>query len=94
VRLRSELAKLYLLQGKSPANFTRSRPQVSRLRFGALCQSRFGVFKCELDAQTASVLRQQMQKSAFCRQISSSPRPNRANIVALRFSALISRREI
>jgi len=52
------------LQGKSFANFTRSRPQVSRLRFGTLCQSRFGVFLCELDAQTASVLSPQTQKLA------------------------------
>jgi len=44
-------------------------------------------FKCELDTTTASILRPQTPEPAFCHQI-------RANIAALRFSALISRREI
>nr|WP_314390323.1 hypothetical protein [uncultured Campylobacter sp.] len=43
-----------------PVRVRKSRAYV----FGALCQSRFGVFLCELDAQTASVLSPQTQKPA------------------------------
>ena len=78
------------LQGKSPADLSVRVRKSRAYVFGELCQSRFGVFYASLTPKPSPFYARKCQNPRFAVIF----RLGRADIAALRFSALISRREI
>jgi len=84
------LVKLYIFARKIACGFYPFASASLAPAFLASFAKIASAFFYELDAQTASVLRPQMRKTRFAIKFRLGRAPCRTNIVALRFSALIS----